>query len=182
MARIPMTSGFTLIPEGTYVFRIYDVSYDEEFGKIEIKLVNAAGMTQTERFTIKDKNDEPNEKALNAFSYFAKTAMGDYTLEDIDPMELIDHFIEAEVVHTKLPSNKDPNKTVTFANLGDKAPAEYFDTEPVSRALTLGKDKNAAPAPQKPATTPAPAPQKQATTPAPAAPKKGLDLDALLGS
>lgn len=83
MARIPMTSGFTLIPEGTYVFRIYDVSYDEEFGKIEIKLVNAAGMTQTERFTIKDKNDEPNEKALNAFSYFAKTAMGDYTLEDI---------------------------------------------------------------------------------------------------
>lgn len=170
MARIPMMSGFTLIPEGTYVFRIYDVSYDEEFGKIEIKLVNAAGMTQTERFTIKDKNDEPNEKALNAFSYFAKTAMGDYTLEDIDPMELIDHFIEAEVVHTKLPSNKDPNKTVTFANLGDKAPAEYFDTEPVSRALTLGKDKNAAPATQK-----------QATTPAPAAPKKGLDLDALLG-
>lgn len=170
MARIPMTSGFTLIPEGTYVFRIYDVSYDEEFGKIEIKLVNAAGMTHTERFTIKDKNDEPNEKALNAFSYFAKTAMGDYTLEDIDPMELIDHFIEAEVVHTKLPSNKDPNKTVTFANLGDKAPAEYFDTEPVSRALTLGKDKNAAPALQK-----------QATVPAPAAPKKGLDLDALLG-
>lgn len=170
MARIPMTSGFTLIPEGTYVFRIYDVSYDEEFGKIEIKLVNAAGMTQTERFTIKDKNDEPNEKALNAFSYFAKTAMGDYTLEDIDPMELIDHFIEAEVVHTKLPSNKDPNKTVTFANLGDKAPAEYFDTEPVSRALTLGKDKNAAPVSQK-----------QVTAPAPAAPKKGLDLDALLG-
>ena len=170
MARIPMTSGFTLIPEGTYVFRIYDVSYDEEFGKIEIKLVNAAGMTQTERFTIKDKNDEPNEKALNAFSYFAKTAMGDYTLEDIDPMELIDHFIEAEVVHTKLPSNKDPNKTVTFANLGDKAPAEYFDTEPVSRALTLGKDKNAALALQK-----------QVTPPAPAAPKKGLDLDALLG-
>ena len=29
MARIPMTSGFVLIPEGTYVFRIYDVSYDE---------------------------------------------------------------------------------------------------------------------------------------------------------
>ena len=169
MARIPMTSGFTLIPEGTCVFRIYDASYDEEFGKIEIKLVNAAGMTYTERFSIKDKNDELNEKVLNAFSYFAKTAMNDYSLEDVDPSELIDHFICAEVVHTKLPSNKDPNKTVTFANLGDKSPAEYFDTEPVARALTLGKDKNAAPAPQK-----------QATAPAPAAPKKGLDLDALL--
>lgn len=174
MARIPMTSGFTLIPEGTYVFRIYDATYDEEFGKIEIKLVNAAGMTHTERFSIKDKNDELNEKALNAFSYFAKTAMGDYALEDVDPVELIDHFICAEVVHTKLPSNKDPNKTVTFANLGDKSPAEYFDTEPVARALSIsrGDGKTAAPAP-KPAPTP---------SPAAAQPSKGLDLDALLGN
>lgn len=67
MARIPMTSGFTLIPEGTYVFRVYDATYDEEFGKIEVKLVNAQGMTHTERFSIKDNNDELNEKALNAF-------------------------------------------------------------------------------------------------------------------
>lgn len=168
MARIPMTSGFTLIPEGTYVFRIYDVSYDEEFGKIEIKLVNAAGMTHTERFSIKNKNDELNEKALNAFSYFAKTAMRDYSLEDIDPAELVDHFIEAEVVHTKVPSTKDPNKTTTFANLGNKAPADYFDTEPVARALTLGKSNTAAPAPQT-------------RTTASSAPQKGLDLDSLLG-
>ena len=64
--------------------------------------------THTERFSIKDNNDEFNEKALNAFSYFAKTAMNDYELEDIDPEELIDHYIWAEVVHTKVPSNKDP--------------------------------------------------------------------------
>ena len=176
MARIPMTSGFTLIPEGTYVFRIYDAKYDEEFGKIEVKLVNAAGMTHTERFSIKDKNDEMNEKALNAFSYFAKTAMGDFSLEDIDPEELIDHFICAEVVHTELPSNKDPNKMVTFANLGDKSPAEYFDTEPVARALTLGKE-GTSPAPKAAAAAPthATAPAAQPTA------AKGLDLDALLG-
>ena len=176
MARIPMTSGFALIPEGTYVFRIYDATYDEEFGKIEIKLVNAAGMTHTERFSIKDKNDELNEKALNAFSYFAKTAMNDYALEDVDPVELIDHFICAEVVHTKLPSNKDPNKTVTFANLGDKSPAEYFDTEPVARALSLsrGEGKTIPPAPKQATAVPTP--------PAAAQPTKGLDLDALLGN
>lgn len=171
MTRIPMTSGFALIPEGTYVFRIYDSSYDEEFGKIEIKLVNAAGMTHTERFSIKDKNDKLNEKALNAFSYFAKTVMNDYSLEDVDPSELIDHFICAEVVHTKLPSNRDPNKTVTFANLGDKSPAEYFDTEPVARALSISRSDGKATAP------------KQATTaPVTAQPSKGLDLDALLGN
>ena len=175
MARIPMTSGFMVIPEGTYVFRIYDASYDEEFGKIIVKLVNAQGATHTERFSIKDQNDEINEKALNAFSYFAKTAMNDFTLDDVDPEELIDHYIRAEVVHTQLPSRKDPTKNVTFANLGDKSPADGFDTEPVGRALSMtGGEGDTAPR-QKP--------QTQATqTPAPAAePKKGLDLDALLG-
>lgn len=170
MARIPMTSGFVLIPEGTHVFRIYDATYDEDFGRIEVKLVNAQGMTHIERFSIKDKNDEFNEKALNAFSYFAKTVMNDYGLEDIDPEELIDHYICAEVVHTTLPSRNDPTKNVTFANLGDKSPADGFDTEPVARALTLGRGGNTA--------TPKAAPKAQ-TTSAPA--KTGLDIDALLG-
>ena len=155
MARIPMTSGFVVIPEGEYVFRIYDATYDEDFGRIEVKLVNAQGATHTERFSIKDANDEFNEKALNAFSYFAKTAMGDYALEDVDPEELIDHYIRAEVVHTKVPSTKDPTKTVTFANLGDKSPADGFDTEATA------------------------APKQTAA--APSAPAKGLDLDSLLG-
>ena len=174
MARIPMTSGFMVIPEGEYVFRIYDATCDEDFGRIEIKLVNAQGATHTERFFIKDANDEFNEKALNAFSYFAKTAMNDYELEDIDPEELIDHYIWAEVVHTKVPSNKDPNKEVTFANLGDKAPADGFDTEPVSRALTIGRGD------EKPKTTAKPA-AKPAKKAAPSTAKKGLDLDSLLG-
>lgn len=168
MARIPMTSGFVVIPEGEYVFRIYDATYDEDFGRIEVKLVTAQGATHTERFSIKDANDEYNEKALNAFSYFAKTAMNDYGLEDVDPEELIDHYIRAEVVHTKLPSTKDPTKTVTFANLGDKSPADGFDTEPVGRALTMGRGDN------KPKSS---APKQNAT----ATPAKGLDLDALLG-
>ena len=169
MARIPMTSGFTLIPEGVYVFRIYDASYDEEFGKIVVKLVNAQGATQTEKFNIKDNNDEINEKALNAFSYFAKTAMNDFTLEDVDPEELIDHYIRAEIVHTQSPSRKDPTKNVTFSNLGDKSPADGFDTDAVPRALSMTGDATQ---------------QKQSSAPATATaeePKKGLDLDALLG-
>lgn len=174
MARIPMTSGFTLIPEGTYVFRIYDATYDEDFGRIEVKLATAQGMTHTERFSIKDSNDEFNEKALNAFSYFAKTVMNDFSLEDIDPEELINHYIMAEVVHTKVPSNKDPNKTVTFANLGDKSPADGFDITPTERAMTLGRDNK-----QKPNTAPSQKPQNGAG--AAQATSKGLDLDALLG-
>lgn len=175
MARIPMTSGFVLIPEGTYVFRIYDVTYDEEFGKIEIKLVTAQGQTHTERFTIKDQNDEFNEKALNAFSYFAKTALNDFDVEDVDPEELIDCYIRAEVVHSEVTSNKDAKKTLTFANLGDKEPADGFDTEPCERALTLSRN-NAAKGKETKNTEPKTT--KKAADPAP---KKGLDLDALLG-
>lgn len=162
MARIPMTSGFSIIPEGVHVFRIYDAKYDEDFGKIEIKMVNASGQTHTEKFSIKNNNDEINEKALNAFSFFAKNAMNDFGMEDIDPEELINHFIRGEIIHTKTQSTRDPNKTLTFANMGEKSPADYFDTEPVARALTLGKDSNAP------------------TTPA-AKPSTGLDLDSLLG-
>ena len=176
MARIPMTSGFTLIPEGEYVFRIYDAEYDEDFGKILVKMVNAQGMTHTERFSIKDANDEMNEKALNAFSYFAKTALNDFGVEDIEVTGLIDHYIRAEVVHTELPSTKDPNKTVKFANLGDKSSADGFDTTPVARALSLGH--TVAPAATS---APAPAPAPTSAPAAASAPSTGLNLDDLLG-
>ena len=177
MARIPMTSGFMLIPEGTYIFRIYDASYDEEFGKIEIKMVNAKGMTHTEKFSIKDSNDEMNEKALNAFSFFAKTAMNDFSMEDVDPDDLIGHYIEATVVHTELPSNKDPNKTVKFANLDrEKYPADGFDEEPVERAMTLGRGGAV-----KSSTTTKKAPQRAAQSVTGASQAKKLDLDDLLG-
>lgn len=169
MARITMTSGFSLVPEGTQVFRIYNVTYDEEFGKLTVFMVNAQGITHKENFSLKDKNDQPNEKAYNAFSYFAKTALNDFTVEDIDHTDIIGCYIRAEVIHTKLPSNKDPNKTVTFANLGDKSPADDFDTTPVPAALTMGTENAPKAAPK---TTTSPAQKKSG----------GLNLDDLLGS
>lgn len=169
MARIAMTSGFSLVPEGTQVFRIYNVTYDEEFGKLTVFMVNAKGITHKENFSLKDKNDQPNERAYNAFSYFAKTALNDFTVEDIDHTDIIGCYIRAEVIHTKLPSNKDPNKTVTFANLGDKSPADGFDTTPVPAALTMGTENAPKAAPK---TTTRPAQKKSG----------GLNLDDLLNS
>ncbi len=161
MARIPMTKGYSQIPEGRYIFGIYDVQYDEDFGKIEIKMVTAKGQTHTERFHIKDSSGLLLEKALGAFSYFAKTAMNNDELEDIDPMELVGHYLEAEVIHNERPSLKDPTKTVTFANLGEKVPAAGFAEHPTPKvqALLGGSRKASGKAP--------------ATA--------GFDLDALLG-
>lgn len=168
MARIAMTSGFTLVPEGTQVFRIYNTTYDEEFGKVAVYLVNAQGITHRENFSLLDNNGQPNEKAYNAFSYFAKTALNDFTVEDIDHTDIIGCYIRAEVIHTKLPSNRDPKKTVTFANLGDKSPADGFDTTPVPAALTMGTEN---------------APEVAPKTTTPLAQKKSgsLNLDDLLG-
>lgn len=167
MARIPMRDGFSLIPEGEDIFRVWEVTYDEDFGRIAVKLVNAAGATHIERFSILNNDGDYNEGALNAFSYFAKNVMNDFSLEDVDPAELVDHYVGATVEHTVLPSKKDPSKNVTFAHLKDLYPADGFNpSKTVSdRARSLGSEKSTS------------APKKSA----PAQPAGGLDIDSLLG-
>ena len=155
--KIPLTDGFILIPEGEYVFQIEKVEQDDDFGIIKIHLVTAQGLKMTERFSLKLSDEEYNDKALAAFSYFAKTAMNDYTLEDVDPDDLVGHYIRAEVVHTEAPSKKNKDKMNTYANLGTKSPATGFDTQPSTKVPTTGNETKSA------------------------APIKGLDLDALLG-
>lgn len=137
MARIPMTGGFTPMDEGVQVLRIYGVEYKETFGNLTIYMVNAQGQTMREVFRFKGKDGKPNEGAMNAFSYFAKTAMDNFSMEDVDPEELVGHYIQVEVVHNESDGR-------TYANLGrDKAVAYEFDESPVPEALsmTLTKDK-----------------------------------------
>lgn len=162
MAIIPMTNGFTVCPEGVHIFRIYKVDYNEEFGKLVVYLVNAKGKTVQERYSLMNQDGSTNDKACNAFSFFAKTALNDFSLEAVDPAMLVDRYIKAAVTHDVRPNKNDPTKTVTFTNLGDKSVADGFDTAPVPKALTLGKE------------TDAPTPVEQPT------PTTGLDLNALL--
>lgn len=164
MATIPMTStSFTVCPEGVHIFRIYNVDYDTNFGKLVVHMVNAQGLTHIERFNLMNKDGSPNEKACSSFSYFAKTALNNFGLEEIDHTDIINRFIKAEITHTVLPSTKDPNSTVTFANIGNKWVADNFDTTPCKKALELGTT------PVAPKTTP-----KQSES-------NGVDLNSLLG-
>ena len=170
MATIQMTNNnFTVCPEGRHIFRIYKVDYNPDFGKLVIHLVNAQGITHRENFSLMRADGSMNEGACNAFSFFARTALNDFTREAIDHTELVNRYIGAEVVHTVQPNRNDPTKTVTFANLvGEKWVASGFDTTPVAKALTLGTETEA-----PKAVTPAPVASAPATT--------GLDLDSLLG-
>ena len=138
MATIQMTSGFTVCPEGKHIFRIYDVDYDADFGKLVIHMVTAKGITHKERFSLMGQDGNMNDKACNAFSFFAKTALNNFDIEEIDHTELINRYIGGKIEHTIVPSTKDPKKTVTFANITEKWIADGFDTTPVEKALTLG--------------------------------------------
>ncbi len=164
---INIKTRYTLIPEGRYIFRIYDVEYEPEFGKIVIKLINNKGQIHLERFFILTKDNEPNDNAINAFAYFAKTAINDFKLEDIDPKVLIDKYISATVSHYIVEPNDINNyeKPVTYMKLKDLEYAEGFDPDsnPVDKALNFGKNNKV---------------KKEESS---ANMKKGLDLDELLG-
>lgn len=138
MATIRMTGGFAICPEGKHIFRIYKVEYNEEFGKIAVHLVNAQGVTHVERFSLMNNNGDMNDKACNAFSFFAKTALNNFKIEEIDHNDLVNHYIGGEISHTVSPNRNDPTKTVTFANITNKWVADGFDTEPCKKALELG--------------------------------------------
>ena len=128
MAKVGLTTGFTLIPEGEYVFRINSCEYKEKFGKITVVLENAKGQTIKENYNIE------TEGGANAFPYLAKTALQDSSLTEIDHEDIVGCFIRARVEHTVQPHRDDPNKTVTFANLKDKAEADGFEDAAIASA------------------------------------------------
>ena len=150
MAKIGLSDGFSLIPEGTHVFKITGVSYKEAFGKLEITMQTQSGAKHIERFSLLKTDGSPNEGALNAFSYFAKTALDDFTVKDIDDQELVGHFIRCEVEHEEVESNKTPGKMLKFARLGDKEAAYGFDEEEAAPAAPKqSKPAQAEPAKQE---------------------------------
>ena len=129
MAKIRLSEGgFTLIPEGTTTFKIVDVEYKEDFGKMSVEMQTKTGAKHTERFTLTKANGEVNEGALKAFSYFAKTALNDFSLDEIDETDLIGCYITATVKHEEYDyTNKDgERKNGKSARLNDYAVAVGF--------------------------------------------------------
>ena len=98
MSKFSFNGGdFGVIPEGTYTFGIYEVAYDEEFGRMEVKMVTSKGQKYTERFMLKGAGETVNEPAMNAFIYFAKVALNEYGGRDeFDEQELVAEYLHAD--------------------------------------------------------------------------------------
>lgn len=164
MAKIALSdTTFSLVPEGTHVFQITAVNYKEDFGKLEITMKTAQGATHIERYSFVKSDGSPNEPAINVFSFFAKTALQNFDLEEIDHEDLVGCFIKAEVTHEKVQNRNDASKTITFSRLGNKYTADGFEEIPTTSKKSIS------------------ATVKTTTTPTPAPVKKRVDLSSILG-
>lgn len=144
MAKITLTGGWSLVPEGTHIFQITEVNYKEGFGKLEVTMETHDGLKHIERFSLLDAKGKPNTGAYNAFSYFARAALNDFELTEIDHEDLIGCFLECDVEHTEQPSTKNPGKTVTYVRLIDKRPSDGWATAAPAPAAKVGKPDLAA--------------------------------------
>lgn len=166
MAKIGLTDSFTLIPEGTHVFQIVKVEYKEEFGKLAVTMQTQSGTKHIERFSLLKSDGSPNEGAYSAFSFFAKTALNNFELTEIDHEDLVGCFIECDVEHDVQENKNKPGKTITFARLTGKRPSNGWGC-----AETPAPEKKPTTASQKPSEPPKAGNVSKPT----------LDLKALLG-
>lgn len=138
MSKIKLVdTGFQMIPEGTYIFKVNKVTYDEDFGDMKIELVTKKGLKHTERFGLQDKNGEVSEGAMKAFSYTARVLLNNPDLDEIDEQDLVGCYMKAKVTHK--PSTTVSTKTgKPFINvvLDEKESAWGFDADKPKAATT----------------------------------------------
>lgn len=131
MAKIKlMKSEFTRIPEGQYIFKVDKVTYDEDFGDMKIDLITKDGLKHVERFGLVDKNGEPSEPALKAFSYTAHVLLNNRDVEEIDEQDLVGCYMRATVIHEKSTTvNPKTNQPYVNVKLSDKESTWGFDAD-----------------------------------------------------
>lgn len=131
MSKIKLVeTGWTMIPEGTYIFKVNKVTYDEDFGDMKIELITKNGLKHTERFGLQTATGEVNEGAMKAFSYTARVLLNNPDLDTIDEQDLVGCYMKATVTHKT--STTVSNKTgKPFVNvvLDDKQSTWGFDAD-----------------------------------------------------
>ena len=66
MARITMTGGFQVMPEGEQVLKITAAEYDEDFGKAVFTLTNVKGQTCRETFNLLNQDNRSSKNTSSS--------------------------------------------------------------------------------------------------------------------
>lgn len=76
MHRIPlMKADFTPITEGVHVFKITDVTSNDDFGSLKLTLTTKNGARHFENYRFLNNDGTDNEKAIKSFSFLARAVM-----------------------------------------------------------------------------------------------------------
>lgn len=147
MAKIKLSeSGFSIIPEGVTTFKVTNVddSKYEDFGKLEVELQTAKGQKHIEKFTLTKGNGELNEGALRAWSYFAKTCLNNFQLDEIDTQDIVGCYIQATVKHEKYTRTKGEKagQEATAVRLNDYTTAIGFDNQVANEVVEDLEDED----------------------------------------
>lgn len=116
MGRVQLST-YQVIDEGSYLFKVESVEYKTEFGKMKITLSIPSGEKHIENYSLLQSNGDINQKAMSAFSFFAKTILNIDDDIEIDEQWLVGSHVKGKIVHDKVPKRDNPNEFLTFAHL-----------------------------------------------------------------
>lgn len=116
--KVKLSEGtFTIMREGEQVLRVISAEGKPKNRPktLEVKFKNTYGETVSNSYQL----DGSNEKAMFVTSFLLKALLGDIKEFDTDDIPtLVGKCVRVEIVHTEVPSKKDEDKTLTFANIG----------------------------------------------------------------
>ena len=141
MAKVTLSkSTFTLIPEGTHIFKVMGVDDEkyEDFGKLSVKLQTAKGETHVETYSLLKNDGEVNEGALKAWSYFARTCLNNFQADEIDTQDIVGCYIKATVKHETYTRTKGEKagEEATTVRLSDYTTASGFGSQAKAEPTT----------------------------------------------
>lgn len=111
-----VAGNFRLMSEGVKSLRISSVELKPKVNPemMEVVFEDDLGATVRNNYTF----DEKNEIGSFVTSVLLQACFGDIEEFETDEADkLVGCFVEAEIVHSNVPSKKDPSKTMTFANI-----------------------------------------------------------------
>lgn len=112
MAFIALTD-YQPLEEGVHNFKIVAVDYKEDFMKLSITLRTKFGAETYVNFNFLGNDGKPNEVANRIFSFFARTALHDKDVKQVDPETLVGRYVQATATKRTY-TNKDGEEKTAF--------------------------------------------------------------------
>ena len=117
-------SGYSIIPEGDYLFKVTGYEYKEDYGKITLFFESESGEKHSEKFSLLQSDGQVNQQALKAFSAYCVNILNDNTLWDseCDFEWLIGSHVKATIEHSKSVGTDGVERT--YAHMKNLQPVE----------------------------------------------------------